>query len=97
MRVVVWGKQAEACNKYLTKGSPVFVEGRLQYHSWEGQDGQKKSTLEIRADRVQFLGRGRAPEQTAEPQTAEPQTAEAAVEPFLPDDDFGSQDERDLT
>lgn len=92
VRVVVWGKQAEACNKYLTKGSPVFVEGRLQYRSWEGQDGQKKTTLEVRADRVQFLGRGRAPEQAAEPQAAE-----AAVEPFLPDDDFGSQDERDLT
>ncbi len=55
VRVVVFGKQAESCSQYLTKGRPVFVEGRLQYRAWE-QDGQKRSTLDIVADRVQFLG-----------------------------------------
>jgi single-strand DNA-binding protein len=55
VRVVVFGKQAESCSQYLTKGRPVFVEGRLQYRSWE-QDGQKRSTLDIVAERVQFLG-----------------------------------------
>ena len=53
--VVVWNKQAEACNQYLKKGRPVFIEGRLIYRSWE-QEGKTRSTIEVRADRVQFLG-----------------------------------------
>ena len=53
---VVWDKQAESCNQFLHKGSPVFVEGRLQSRSWEDNTGQKRSVLEVRAERVQFLG-----------------------------------------
>jgi single-strand DNA-binding protein len=56
--VVAWDKQAEVCNQYLRKGSPLFVEGRLQSRSWEGQDGKKKSVTEVRAERIQFLGSG---------------------------------------
>jgi single-strand DNA-binding protein len=55
---VVWDKQAETCNQYLHKGSPVFVEGRLQSRSWEDNAGQKRNTIEVRAERVQFLGTG---------------------------------------
>lgn len=58
VRVVVWGKQAETCGQYLSKGSPIFVEGRLQSRSWEGEDGKKNNTLEVVAVNVQFLGRG---------------------------------------
>ncbi len=54
--VIVWGKQAESCSQYLSKGSPALVEGRLTSRSWE-QDGVKRSTIEVRAERVQFLGR----------------------------------------
>lgn len=54
--VTAWDKQAEVCNQYLAKGRPVFVEGRLQTRSWEAADGQKKSTMDIRAERIQFLG-----------------------------------------
>ncbi len=53
---VVWDKQAETCNQYLHKGSPVFIEGRLQSRSWEDNSGQKRNTIEVRAERVQFLG-----------------------------------------
>lgn len=53
--VVVWSRQAEICNQYLKKGRPVFVEGRLLYRSWEAE-GKTRSTMEVRADRVQFLG-----------------------------------------
>lgn len=53
---VVWDKQAETCNQYLRKGSPVFVEGRLQSRSWEDNAGQKRNVIEVRAERVQFLG-----------------------------------------
>ena len=55
VRIVVFGKQAESCSQHLNKGRLVFIEGRLQYRSWE-QDGQKRSMLDIVADRVQFLG-----------------------------------------
>ena len=58
IRVVVWARMAEVCNEYLKKGSPVFVEGRLQSRSWEAQDGTKRSTLEVVAQNIQFLPRG---------------------------------------
>jgi len=53
---VVWDKQAETCNQYLHKGSPVFIEGRLQSRSWEDNSGNKRQVIEVRAERVQFLG-----------------------------------------
>ena len=55
-RVVVWGKTAELCGKYLSKGRQVYLEGRLQTRSWEDQQGQKRYTTEIVANTVQFLG-----------------------------------------
>ncbi len=57
INIEVWGRQAETCKQYLTKGRPIFVEGQLRLDQWE-QDGQKKSMLRVRADRVQFLGAG---------------------------------------
>ena len=54
--VVVWGKQAEAVSPMLSKGKPVFVEGRLQTRNWEGQDGVKRYRTEIVADNVIVLG-----------------------------------------
>jgi single-strand DNA-binding protein len=54
--IVVWSKTAENCANYLSKGSLIFVEGRLQYDSWETEDGQKRNRLRVVADRVQFLG-----------------------------------------
>lgn len=59
-RIVVWGKLAELCGKYLAKGRQVYLEGRLQTRSWEDQQGQKKYTTEIVANTVQFLGAGGA-------------------------------------
>jgi single-strand DNA-binding protein len=53
--VVVFGHQAEACAKYLHKGDPVLLEGRLQYRTWEDQQGHKRSKHEVIAFRVQFL------------------------------------------
>lgn len=55
-RIVVWGRQAENCNKYLKKGRSVFIEGRLQTRTWEDQNGQKRSTTEVVASNIQFLG-----------------------------------------
>jgi single-strand DNA-binding protein len=56
--IVVWGRQAEICKDYLSKGSPIFVEGRLQLDQWESNQGEKRSRLRVRAERIQFLGRG---------------------------------------
>lgn len=56
--VVVWGRQAETCCEYLRKGAPVIVEGRLQLDQWQTENGEKRSRLRVRAERVQFLGRG---------------------------------------
>ncbi|KMP11039.1 single-stranded DNA-binding protein [Candidatus Nitromaritima sp. SCGC AAA799-A02] len=53
--ITVWGKQGENCAEYLSKGRPVFVEGRLRFSSWES-DGQKRNKLDVVADNVQFLG-----------------------------------------
>tara|TARA_Y100000034_G_C6545585_1_gene235536 strand:- start:99 stop:506 length:408 start_codon:yes stop_codon:yes gene_type:complete len=54
--IVVWGKLAELCNQYLSKGSQCFVEGKLATRSWEDQQGNKKYTTEVIASAVQFLG-----------------------------------------
>jgi len=53
--IVVWGKTAEMCAQYLSKGKQVFVEGKIQVRSWEDQEGKKRYTTEVKADRVQFL------------------------------------------
>ena len=71
---VVWNKQAETCNQYLHKGSSVFVEGRLQSRSWEDNTGAKRSVIEVRAERVQFMG---SPGGQARPAV---QTSQAHVE-----------------
>jgi single-strand DNA-binding protein len=54
--VVTWARLAETCSQYLSKGRQVFVEGRMQTRSWEGQDGQKRYRTELIAETVKFLG-----------------------------------------
>lgn len=55
-RVVVYGAQAENCEKYLAKGRQVYVEGNLRTRQWEDKEGQTRYTTEVIAQRVQFLG-----------------------------------------
>ncbi|HVD40772.1 MAG TPA: single-stranded DNA-binding protein [Solirubrobacterales bacterium] len=54
--VTVWGAQGENCANYLAKGRPVAVEGRLDWREWEDQGGNKRQSVEIIANTVQFLG-----------------------------------------
>lgn len=54
--MTAFGRQAEVLNQYVGKGSPLFVEGRLEFSTWEGQDGQKRSKLEVVVENFQFLG-----------------------------------------
>jgi single-strand DNA-binding protein len=71
-RVSVWGKQAESCNQFLSKGRRVYVEGRLRSRNWEGQDGQMRTNLEVSANRVIFLDRA-APASLPEEGELEPE------------------------
>ncbi len=82
-RVVVWGKLAELCGKYLSKGRQAYVEGRLQTRSWEDQQGQKKYTTEIVANTVQFLGSGQGTSTQADDQSQD----------YPPEPSFNNADE----
>ena len=72
IKVVVWAKMAETCSEYLSKGSPVFVEGRIQSRSWETPQGEKRSAVEVIAERVQFLGRAKGGKQEGGAETTGP-------------------------
>ncbi len=78
--VVAWGRLAEQCNQFLTKGRLVYAEGRLRTHSWEAQDGQKHYRTEVIANRVTFLDRQAA---AALP---EDKTGESEVSEIEPED-----------
>lgn len=54
--VTVWGKQAETCSQYISKGSQVFVDGKLKLDQWQGEDGTKRQKIRVVADRVLFIG-----------------------------------------
>jgi single-strand DNA-binding protein len=84
--VVVWGRQAETCTQYLTKGAPVLVEGRLQLDRWENADGQPRSKMRVCANRVQFIGRGHSNGAAPTNETRETVTAGAAGD--IPEEDM---------
>lgn len=54
--IIVWGRTAESCSRFLQKGSSAFIEGRLQLDQWEDQSGSKRSRLRVVAENVQFIG-----------------------------------------
>ena len=54
--MTVWGAQGENCARFLSKGRPVALDGRLEWREWQAQDGTKRQAVEIIADSVQFLG-----------------------------------------
>ena len=55
-RVTLWGRQAEAASQYLTKGRPVYIEGRLRVEEWTDRDSKQRYTLEVHATDMQFIG-----------------------------------------
>jgi single-strand DNA-binding protein len=89
-RVVLWGKQAESLQEYLTKGKQIYVEGRLQTRQWDDKEGNKRYTTEIKADRITLLGGGggggaRSMERAAAP-VASHGMDEPPMEPITDDD-----------
>jgi len=71
-RVVAWGRLAEICGQYLTKGRQVFIEGRLQTRSWEDRDGNKRWTTEVIASGMQMLGARGSRDESEGPALDEP-------------------------
>ncbi len=93
--IVVWGAQAESCERYLSKGRPVAVDGRLSSRAWEAQDGSKRSKVEVIASTVQFLGGrqdggagGGAPVAAGASSGLNPDTSDFDAPPSMPDDDI---------
>ena len=87
-----YGRTAETLNQYAKKGNPLLVEGRLQYDTWEGKDGVKRSKHRVFVERFQFLGTGRAaaqaPRQAAAPAPAAPAAPAAPSAPAEPAEEF---------
>ena len=63
IEVVAWGRLAEICGEYLTKGAPILVEGRIQQDRWETEEGEHRSQLKVIAETVRFLPWGRSREE----------------------------------
>ena len=75
--VSAWGRLAELCNQYLTKGRQVYIEGRLHLRNYEGRDGQTRFVNEITVTDVQFLGGGAGARDEAAPYETEPAMGDA--------------------
>ncbi|MEN6449803.1 MAG: single-stranded DNA-binding protein [Thermoguttaceae bacterium] len=89
--VTLWGRTAEVAGEYLSKGSPVFIEGRLKLDSWEGQDGQKRSKLKVVCDRMQLIGakgQGGGGGQGGGPRPAARQNQRSQYSQAAPPDDY---------
>lgn len=84
--IVCW-KQAEFVEKYVKKGSLLYVEGKLRTRSWEDQSGTKRYVTEIIVDQLQSLDR-KSGEQSSAPQAQKPQTTPIVTEDDMPDDDL---------
>ena len=86
--IIVWGKQGEHCAQYLKKGRGAHVEGHLQQRTWTTPEGQKRSKLEVVAERVQFLGDGRGPRAAPAPDAdADPPARVPEADAPAPSDD----------
>jgi single-strand DNA-binding protein len=88
--VVLWGRTAEVAGEYLSKGSPVLIEGRLKLDRWEGKDGQKQSKMRVVCERMQMLGgkgEGRGP---AAPAGKPAARQDSEYSQSAPPDDFGA-------
>lgn len=89
--IVAWGKLAEICSQYLTKGRKVYVEGRLQTREWETPDAQKRQRTEIVADNMIMLDRGNNPPGAA-PTVRPPENEPPQVEPGVGDQEIRIED-----
>jgi single-strand DNA-binding protein len=86
--VTLWGRQAEIAGEYLSKGKPVFIEGRLQLETWDDkQTGQKRSKLKVIGETLQLLGSREPGAKREQPEKQEPKQDEFTSYSFAGDDD----------
>ena len=83
--VTAWGRQAETCGEYLSKGSGVLIEGSLEFDQWENKQGEKRSKLRVRAQRVQFLGSPRRNELKDSPEPSSADTNQPSAGDTVPE------------
>jgi single-strand DNA-binding protein len=86
-RIIAWGKLAEFCEKFLTQGKQVYIEGKLRTRSWQDREGNKRTTTEIEAQNIVLLGKR---EETAE---FEPFPAESPATETTADEEPGFREE----
>ena len=84
IRVTVWGRQAETCDRYLSKGRQVAVMGRIQTGSYKNRKGETVYTTDVVADRVEFLGGG---QQQTQPQADTAEVQRQAEDLLMPKQD----------
>jgi single-strand DNA-binding protein len=94
-KIVAWGKLAEICQKYLKKGSQIFIEGRIQSRQWDDKDGNKRTSFEIVAGEMRMLGSradagaaAHAGEEAEAPAAAAPPAEDAGGGPEVGDEDI---------
>ncbi|HEY0544506.1 MAG TPA: single-stranded DNA-binding protein [Pyrinomonadaceae bacterium] len=87
-RVTLWGRQAETASQYLTKGRPVYIEGRLRVEEWTDRDNKQRYTLEVHATDMQFIGGGRGEEAAPQSATRSSPPETAQTDNDLADDDI---------
>lgn len=87
-KVTLWGRQAETASQYLTKGQPVYIEGRLRTSEWTDRDGKSRYTLEVHATDMQFLSTGNAQSVGAGAATRATGSSSSSSH----DEDFGGDD-----
>jgi single-strand DNA-binding protein len=87
-RVTLWGRQAETASQYLTKGRPVYIEGRLRVEEWTDRDGKPRHTLEVHATDMQFIGGGARGDEAAPMERAAAAGGAPAEQPDIGDDDI---------
>jgi len=80
-RVTIWGRQAETASQYLTKGRPVYIEGRLRVEEWTDREGKPRHTLEVTATDMQFIGGGNRTEDSTTSREAAAIAADGEQDP----------------
>jgi single-strand DNA-binding protein len=91
-RIVAWGKLAEFCEKYLTQGKQILVEGKLRTRSWQDRDGNKKFTTEVHAQNIVLLGK-REDTMEERPFVSQSSPSEFPEESKSPDMEEGAEDD----
>jgi single-strand DNA-binding protein len=87
-RVSLWGRQAETASQYLTKGRPVYIEGRLRVEEWTDRDGRSRYTLEVHATDMQFIGGAKGEDSLPSPKAEASNARDDKNSPEISDDDI---------